>query len=94
MVTELVNDITVSLVWTAVGLIVGIISATIGAFLVPKIIDKLTPDIDEEKEIKKGNLAVAQYFGLITAAVIIGMMIVIAAAILALNLPSAAPLLR
>jgi len=30
----------------------------------PRLIDRLTPNIDEGKEIARGNLAVAQYFGL------------------------------
>jgi len=42
----------------------------------------MTPNIDEEKEIARGNVAVAEYFGRVVAASIIGISIVIAAAIL------------
>jgi uncharacterized membrane protein YjfL (UPF0719 family) len=50
-------------------------------FLVPKIVNRLTPNIEEEKEIVRGNQAVARYFGGIVQAVIIGMSIIIAAAV-------------
>jgi len=43
---------------------------------------RLTPNIDEEKEIARGNRAVARYFGRLTAAAIVGISIVIAAAII------------
>jgi hypothetical protein len=42
----------------------------------------LTPNIDEEKEIIRGNTAVAEYFGRIVGACIIGLSIVVAAAVL------------
>jgi hypothetical protein len=41
----------------------------------------MTPNIDEDKEIARGNVAVAQYFGRVVAASIIGVSIVIAAAV-------------
>ena len=50
--------------------------------LLPKIMDRLTPNLDEEKEIARGNVAVAQYFGRVVAAGIIGMSIIVAAAVL------------
>ena len=48
----------------------------------PKILDKLTPTIDEEKEIARGNVAVAEYFGRVVSAGIIGISLVVAAAVL------------
>jgi hypothetical protein len=39
--------------------------------------------VDEEREIAQGNVALAQYFGRVVSSVIIGMSIIIAAAILA-----------
>ncbi|MEW6013655.1 MAG: hypothetical protein AB1602_09690, partial [Elusimicrobiota bacterium] len=50
---------------------------------IPKIFDKITPNIDEDKEMIRGNLAVAEYFGKIVSAGIIGISIIIAAAVIA-----------
>ena len=60
-----------------------------GAFLLiwisahlPAVFDKFTPELDEGKEILRGNRAVADYFGRIVAAAILGVSIIIAAAVL------------
>ena len=50
--------------------------------MIPGMIDRLTPTIDEQKEIVRGNQTVAQFFGLVSGAVIIGVSIVLAAAVL------------
>ena len=42
----------------------------------------MTPAMDEEKEIARGNVAAAEYFGRVVAASILGMSVVAAAAIL------------
>jgi hypothetical protein len=42
----------------------------------------LTPNIDEEKEIARGNTAVAEYYGRVVGACILGLSIVIGAAVL------------
>ena len=47
--------------YTLVGGFLGLLLMVLAAFLVPKIVDRLTPAIDEEKEIARGNLAVATY---------------------------------
>jgi len=49
---------------------------------IPAIFDKMTPDIDEGKEIIRGNRAVAEYFGRIVSAAILGVSIIIAASVL------------
>ncbi len=49
---------------------------------IPAVFDKFTPDMDEGKEIIRGNRAVAEYFGRIVAAAITGVSIIIAAAVL------------
>jgi hypothetical protein len=46
------------------------------------LIDRLTPNIDEQKEIVRGNSAVAEYFGRVAGATIIGLSLVVAAAVL------------
>ncbi len=78
-----VDNIIVGVVFTVVGIVVGFVALTLTAVLVPRLVDLLTPNIDEEKEILKGNMAVARYFGGIVNAIIIGMAIIIAASILA-----------
>ncbi len=65
-----------------VGGIAGLALVLLATFLLPRIINRLTPRIDEEKEIARGNQAVAEYFGRVVAAAILGMSIVIAAAVL------------
>ena len=50
---------------------------------IPAVFDKITPDMDEGKEIIRGNRAVADYFGRIVSAAILGVSIIIAAAVLA-----------
>jgi multidrug efflux pump subunit AcrB len=50
--------------------------------LVPKLMNRLTPNIDEEREIARGNTAVAEYYGRVVGACILGLSIVIGAAVL------------
>lgn len=66
----------------ALGGMVGIALVAFGAALLPRLLNRVTPHIDEEKEIVRGNVAVAEYFGRIVAAGIIGLSIVVAAAVL------------
>ena len=62
--------------------VVGILLILAATLVVPRILDRLTPSIDEDKEIARGNRAVAEYFGRIASACILGISIVVAAAIL------------
>lgn len=71
-----------AVIFSMVGGISGIILVLVATMVLPRLIDKFTPNIDEEKEIARGNRAVAEYFGRIASAAIVGMSIVIAAAIL------------
>ena len=71
-----------AVIFSFVGGVVGIVLILLAATVIPRFIDKLTPNIDEDKEIARGNQAVAEYFGRIASASIIGVSIVIAAAIL------------
>ena len=82
MFSETALDIGWAVVFAAVGAILGIALIMAASTVLPRIIDRLTPNIDEEKEIARGNVAVAQYFGRIVAACVIGISIVIAAAVL------------
>jgi len=80
-----VMHVLLNLGWAAVFIIVaavvGVALILASSWLVPRLIDRFTPNIDEEKEIALGNRAVAEYFGRIAAATIVGISIVIAAAI-------------
>ncbi len=69
-------------VFMAVSAAVGVVLIMVAARVIPKFLDRLTPAIDEEKEIARGNRAVAEYFGRLGAAAIIGISIIIAAAII------------
>ncbi len=80
------NPVVVDMLWAAafslLGGAVGIALILAAASLLPRLINRLTPALDEEKEIARGNVAVAQYFGRVVAASIIGVSIVVAAAVL------------
>ena len=79
---EVVSNIGWAVIFAVVGGLVGIVLMMIAAVMIPKLLDRLTPDLDEDKEIARGNRAVAEYFGRVVSACIIGLSIVIAAAIL------------
>ncbi len=80
------NPVVLDMLWAAafslLGGAVGIALILAAAALLPRLIDRLTPDVDEEKEILRGNVAVAQYFGRVVGAAIVGVSIVVAAAVL------------
>lgn len=80
--TETISNIGWSIVFSLIGGLVGMALVFASSVLVPKLMDRLTPNIDEEKEIIRGNTAVAEYFGRIVGACIIGLSIVVAAAVL------------
>ena len=71
-----------AVVFAVVGGFVGIVLVLAASLVLPRIIERLTPNLDEEKEIARGNTAVAEYFGRVVAAGVIGVSIVVAAAIL------------
>lgn len=64
------------------GAVAGAALMLLFTMVLPRIVNRMTPRIDEEKEIARGNRAVAEYFGRIVASAILGMSIVIAAAVL------------
>ncbi len=79
---ETVSNIGWSMVFSLVGGLVGIVLVLLACAVVPRMMDRLTPNIDEEKEIARGNDAVAEYYGRVVGACIVGVSIVIAAAVL------------
>ena len=79
---EVLTNIGWAAVFAIVGGIVGVGLVLVASAILPRLIDRLTPNIDEAKEIVRGNVAAAEYFGRVVAAAIIGVSIVVAAAVL------------
>jgi len=79
---QTVSDIGWSMLFSLVGGLVGMALVLMASTLVPKLMNRLTPNIDEEKEIARGNTAVAEYYGRVVGACILGLSIVIGAAVL------------
>jgi len=80
--TETIRNIGWSIVFAFIGGLVGMALVLLSSLIVPRLVDRLTPNIDEQKEIARGNSAVAEYFGRVVGAVIVGLSIVVAAAVL------------
>lgn len=80
--TETMVNIGWAIVFSLLGGFLGITLMLLAMAILPKLLDRLTPSLDEEKEIVRGNRAVAEYFGRIVAAGIIGLSLITAAAIL------------
>lgn len=72
-----------AIIFTAAGGFVGLCLVLLATLVIPKVLSRMTPNMDEDKEIAGGNRAVAEYFGRIAAAAVIGASIVIGAAIFA-----------
>lgn len=79
---ETIRNISWSIVFSVVGGLLGMVLLIVASYIVPRVIDRLTPNIDEQKEIARGNSAVAEYFGRLVSAAILGVAIVVAAAVL------------
>jgi hypothetical protein len=80
---SVVTELGLGVAYTVLGGIMGMTFLSLAAHVIPKIVDKMTPAIDDEKELVKGNVAMGIYSGIITGAVIIGACIIIAASIIA-----------
>jgi hypothetical protein len=80
------NGVAVDVGWAVafvvVGAVIGILLVMASTVVLPKLLNRLTPNVDEEKEIVRGNQAVAEYFGRVVAACILGISLVVAAAVL------------
>lgn len=71
-----------AVVYIVVGGLAGMSLVLLATFFIHRLIDRITPHLDEGKEIARGNQAVAIYFGLVVGACIVGVSFVIAAAVL------------
>lgn len=83
MLSPVINNLLFAIAFIVFGAFFGVSFVLMSTGLIHRMTDKLTPNIDEDKEILRGNLAVAQYHGRVVAATIIGVSIVVAAAVLA-----------
>jgi hypothetical protein len=72
-----------SVIFGVVGAVVGVALLLAAAAVLPMLISRLTPALEEGKELAKGNQAVAEYLGRVTAAAVIGASLIIAAAVAA-----------
>ena len=79
---ETIHNIGWSIVFSVVGGLLGMLLVLIASVIIPRLIDRWTPNIDEQKEIARGNGAVAEYYGRLVSAAILGVSIVVAAAVL------------
>jgi len=79
---EVIHNIGWAIVFSVVGGLVGMMLVLLASVIVPRLIDRFTPKMDEQKEILRGNRAVAEYYGRLVGAAILGVSIVVAAAVL------------
>jgi uncharacterized membrane protein YjfL (UPF0719 family) len=80
--TETISNIGWSVIFSVIGGLVGMVMILLASVVVTRLMGRLTPNIDEEKEIARGNRAVAEYYSRIVAACILGVSMVVAAAVL------------
>jgi hypothetical protein len=79
---DVIHNIGWAIVFSVVGGLVGMMLVLLASVIVPRLIDRFTPNMDEQKEIIRGNSAVAEYYGRLVSAAILGVSIVVAAAVL------------
>ena len=79
---DVIHNIGWAIVFSVVGGLVGMMLVLLASVIVPKLIDRFTPNMDEQKEIVRGNSAVAEYYGRLVSAAILGVSSVVAAAVL------------
>ena len=82
MFNEVTQNIGWAVIFSIVGGVVGIALVLASTRILPRLIERMTPKLDEEKEIARGNMAVAHYFGIVVGASILGVSLVVAAAVL------------
>ncbi len=80
--SEVAQNMGWAVAFSVLGGLIGIGLVLLASLFIPRLVDRMTPNIDEDKEIARGNVAVAQYFGRVVGASIIGISIVVAAAVL------------
>ena len=71
-----------SLIFSIVGAVIGLVLVVASTLVLPTLINRMTPSIDEQKELVRGNSAVGEYYGRVVGATVLGVSIVVAAAVL------------
>jgi small-conductance mechanosensitive channel len=79
---EVAKNVGWAVIFAVVGGLIGMALVLMSTMVMPKIVERMTPNLDEEKEMARGNVAVAEYFGRVVGASIMGVSIVVAAAVL------------
>jgi hypothetical protein len=79
---ETLHNIGWSIIFSAVGGLIGMVLVIFSALILPTLIDRMTPNLDEKKEMARGNVAVGQFYGRVVGSAILGVSIVVAAAVL------------
>jgi hypothetical protein len=79
---ETLHNIGWSLIFSIVGAVIGMVLVVASTLVLPALINRMTPNIDEQKEIVRGNSAVGEYYGRVVGSAILGVSIVVAAAVL------------
>jgi len=79
---ETLHNIGWSIVFATVGGLIGMVLVISSALILPALIDRMTPNLDEKKEMARGNVAVGQFYGRVVGSAILGVSIVVAAAVL------------
>jgi ABC-type antimicrobial peptide transport system permease subunit len=79
---ETLQDIGWSVIFSLAGGLIGVILVIGSSLVLPVLISRMTPNIDEQKELIRGNAAVGEYYGRVAGSAILGLSIVVAAAVL------------
>lgn len=72
-----------ALSFSVLGLCIGLAAFAFAVRVIPRAVDRMTPNIDEAKEMLRGNQAIGEYYGRVVSATILGAALIIAAAIIA-----------
>lgn len=79
---ETLYNIGWSLIFSIVGAVVGMVLVVVSTLVLPTLINRMTPNIDEQKEMVRGNSAVGEYYGRVVGSAVLGVSIIVAAAVL------------
>jgi hypothetical protein len=79
---ETLYNIGWSLIFSIVGAVIGMVLVVVSTLVLPTLINRMTPNIDEQKEMVRGNSAVGEYYGRVVGSAVLGVSIIVAAAVL------------
>lgn len=73
-------DIAWAIAFVLLAALLGLLLLILALPVIHRVLNRLTPHLDEPAEIARGNRAAADYFSRVTAATILGVSLIIAAA--------------